>query len=92
PLGARLYSPPEWIYLGCYHGHAATSWSLGMLLYVMVCGSTPFRDKRDIVRGQLFFRQQVSPDCQHLIRCCLPKHPADRPALEQILRHPWVQG
>ncbi|NXF20855.1 PIM1 kinase, partial [Rhodinocichla rosea] len=81
-LPQHAYSLPEWISLGCYHSHVATVWSLGVLLYVMVCGTLPFKDDHDIVLGQLFFWQQVFPECQHLIRCCLAKHPVDRPELE----------
>ncbi|NWT32911.1 PIM1 kinase, partial [Cardinalis cardinalis] len=92
PLGMHAYSPPKWICLGCYHGHAVTIWSLGVLLYVMVCGSLPFEDDHAIVLGQLFFWQLVSPECLHLIHWRLAKHAMDRPELQEILRHPWVRG
>ncbi|XP_009081770.1 PREDICTED: serine/threonine-protein kinase pim-1-like, partial [Acanthisitta chloris] len=45
------YSPPEWICLKCYHDDTATIWSLGILLYQMVCGKNPFRKGQDIIWG-----------------------------------------
>ncbi|XP_063250911.1 uncharacterized protein LOC134549273 [Prinia subflava] len=59
--GTQAYSPPELVAMGCYRGDSATVWSLGVLLYAMVCGSLPFKDNRAIVLGQLFFGPQVSP-------------------------------
>ncbi|XP_014114251.1 PREDICTED: LOW QUALITY PROTEIN: serine/threonine-protein kinase pim-1-like [Pseudopodoces humilis] len=90
--GTRSYCPPEWIGLRCYHGDGATIWSLGVLLFEMMCGFLPFENERDIVLGQPIFPQEISPECQHLIRWCLSKHAIDRPVLEQIFYHPWVLG
>ncbi|XP_027765402.1 serine/threonine-protein kinase pim-1-like [Empidonax traillii] len=53
--GTPLYSPPEQIWLKSYHSEAATIWSLGILLYQMVCGQYRFWKGRSTIWGQLSF-------------------------------------
>ena len=86
----RVNSPPEFISDGWYFGEALTVWMLGSLMFNMVQGKIPFQNDMQILTGEVKFNTEVSNHCQHLIKWCLSKPHTDRPTLNQILQHPWI--
>ncbi|XP_072536801.1 serine/threonine-protein kinase pim-1-like [Salminus brasiliensis] len=74
-----------------YHARPATVWSLGVLLFRVVCGFLPFRNGLDILEGLLCFEDGLSTECCNLISWCLQYKPSRRPTFQQILQHSWFQ-
>ncbi|PAV84098.1 hypothetical protein WR25_04307 [Diploscapter pachys] len=95
--GSPPYAAPEVFEGRAYFGPQIDVWSLGVVLYVMVCGSMPFegqtihtlRDK--VLTGRYRIPYYMSTDCEHLIRRMLCVDPSKRATLAQIKTHRWMQ-
>ncbi|MBN3305687.1 PIM2 kinase, partial [Amia calva] len=88
--GTLEFLAPETMCFGQYRALPATVWSVGVLLYVLLCGSYPFCDGTAIIQGRLSFPSRLSRDCYDLIRSCCNVSAASRLTLEEILLHPWM--
>ena len=95
--GSPHYASPEILTGAKYSGPLADVWSLGVLLFAMLCGSLPFNARsvplliKKIVEGKFKFPKFLSPSSRHLITSILQIQPEQRPSLEEIQRHPWLQ-
>ena len=91
--GTSIWSPPEYINEKKFRAESTTVWTLGCLLFDMICGDIPFREEEDIVSVRLkYFRVMPSPSAKDLIESCLRRRPEERIRLRDILGHPFCQG
>lgn len=58
--GTQQFCPPEWFINRQYSGHPATVWSLGVLMFRLVCGYFPFNSKNEVINTQLQFPPGLS--------------------------------
>ncbi|KAK5977426.1 Non-specific serine/threonine protein kinase, partial [Trichostrongylus colubriformis] len=94
--GSPAYAAPELIAGKAYLGNEADIWSMGVLLYALLCGSLPFEDEsmqllyRKISRGHYPEPEWLSPSSRALLRSMLQVNPQYRITVKQLLDHPWI--
>jgi len=90
--GTRVYSPPEWIKYRRYRADGLTVWSLGVLLYDMLCGDVPYETDQQILEAKLIWFPQLnlSQEVKNLISLCLNPDPETRITLQQLASHSWI--
>ncbi|KAJ8417463.1 hypothetical protein AAFF_G00286900 [Aldrovandia affinis] len=88
--GSLAYSAPEILLGEEYDAPAVDIWSLGVILYMLVCGKPPFQEANDSETLTMIM------DCRYTVPPRLPplqgRDPACRASLAEIEDHPWLQG
>ncbi|DAZ95662.1 TPA: hypothetical protein N0F65_002459 [Lagenidium giganteum] len=96
--GSPCYAAPEMIEGKMYKGPLADIWSLGVILFAMVCGYLPFEDSntnqlyRKILNADYKMPPFLSHNVQDLIRRVLETSPEKRYTMDHIRQHPWFNS
>lgn len=101
--GSVEYAAPEVLTYGMGYGPPADVWSIGVIVYVLLCGRLPFRGASTkeaveaVQRMPLEFPDAewglVSEEAKGLIRdTMINRDPDARSTAEELLSHPWLSG
>ncbi|CAL9057770.1 calcium-dependent protein kinase 2-like [Musa acuminata AAA Group] len=98
-VGSAYYIAPE--VLKRRYGPEADIWSIGVMLYIFLCGVPPFWAESEqgifnaILRGQIDFTSDpwpnISPGAKDLVRKMLNLDPKQRLTAFEVLNHPWIK-
>ena len=93
--GTPNYVAPEVLADKGYDGKTADTWSIGVILYVLLAGFLPFDEPtmvslfKKIQSGDYSFPSWFTPGARDLISSILVVDPTQRFTLEQISEHEW---
>ncbi|KAG6679115.1 hypothetical protein I3842_14G114700 [Carya illinoinensis] len=98
-VGSAYYIAPE--VLRRRYGPEVDIWSVGVMLYILLCGVPPFWAEAEqgifnaILRGHIDFTSDpwpsISPAAKDLVRKMLNLDPKQRLTAFQVLNHPWIK-
>lgn len=96
PCGSAAYAAPELVSGKEYLGDMADVWSMGVLLYALLCGYLPFDDDsitvlcKKINSGKYSTPPWLSAESVEIIDQLLQVNPMRRISMRHLLNHPWV--
>lgn len=102
PCGSIHYAAPE-VFEKCYDGSKVDVWSLGIILFVMLTGTTPFAYDSETMKddvskwyrliksGKFRVPDTVPVEAEDLLRRMIVPDPRKRITLEGCWKHPFVQ-
>ena len=80
----------------------ADVWSVGVITYILLCGSRPFWERTESGIFRTFLSADpnfddapwpsVSPDAKDFVKRLLNKYLRKRMTAAQALTHPWLRG
>ena len=98
-IGTAYYMSPEIVSFQP-HGKSADLWSFGIIIYLLLFGTVPYRD---VTKAKIFSKIQhedyvlptepvtISQEAKDFVRSLLQKNPTNRLTVTQAINHPWFQ-
>jgi len=101
--GTPEYVAPEVIEAEGHYDNAVDMWSVGVITYVLLCGSSPFGESKDggalfvnIMAAQFEFPEAewkgISDEAKDFIRHLIVKDTNERWTAEEAKEHVWLTG
>ena len=99
-FGTLSYVAPE-VLLRSPYNKEIDIWSLGVILYYILCGHLPFKGNKEIIIAEKIVNDELEFDdddwemrsqkVKDLISNCLIKDPGERITIDEFLNHPWFK-
>jgi hypothetical protein len=98
--GTLSYVAPE-VLLRTPYNKEVDIWSMGIILYYMLCGHLPFKGNKEVIIAEKIVNDELEFDeeewevrskrVRELIVSCLKKEPEERITIDEFLNHPWFK-